>query len=388
MTTTITHPPILWKQVLGLTALQSAIGLMWVTYSAYLPQLLGEFGLPAQTAGLLLIVESALSIVLEPLMGRLSDRARHRFGTGFPFIAVGVILSGALFLAIPALAFLPASLRNLALFVLIAWAAAMTIFRSPALALLRKYGKLDRLPIAASLITLTTGLIGTTQPFVNQALLRLGALPTFAIGSFLLLGTTAILRSIDPPEAPIISPPLSPPRLSLMTIAAIGLCVGFGNRLLMDAIGKSSLLFQLEQRGFLLAVVLAVLAVPAGFLATKLGVKRSLRGALLLTLLGCVLLLLPLPVIFTLFLLIPCLSLIANSVVPFAIATLPPETTGFGVGLYFAGFAAAATLFAWLFPQPTLLSPLLEIGLGAIAFAITVFCVTRLPEVQPSSPPV
>ncbi|WP_219904345.1 hypothetical protein [Stenomitos frigidus] len=65
--------PVLWAQVMGLAAVQGAITLTWVVYNLYLPQLLGQLGLP-QTIGVsLLIVESLLAIVLEPLMGSGSD---------------------------------------------------------------------------------------------------------------------------------------------------------------------------------------------------------------------------------------------------------------------------------------------------------------------------
>jgi len=46
-----------------------AITLTWVIYNLYLPQLLGQFGFPKQLAVGLLILENALAVVMEPLMG-------------------------------------------------------------------------------------------------------------------------------------------------------------------------------------------------------------------------------------------------------------------------------------------------------------------------------
>jgi Na+/melibiose symporter-like transporter len=95
------QPSILWVQVLALAGLQAAITLTWLVYNLYLPKLLTQFGFPASLAVGLLVLENALSVVLEPLMGGLSDQAIRWLGSRFPFISAGVILASTLFIAIP-----------------------------------------------------------------------------------------------------------------------------------------------------------------------------------------------------------------------------------------------------------------------------------------------
>ncbi|GAB4154043.1 MAG: hypothetical protein Fur0046_33980 [Cyanobacteria bacterium J069] len=61
--------------MLGLTAVQSAISLMWVIYGAYVPQLLEQFGMP---------ISLALAIAFQPLMERWFDGAQRWVGVQPP----------------------------------------------------------------------------------------------------------------------------------------------------------------------------------------------------------------------------------------------------------------------------------------------------------------
>ncbi|HIK40774.1 hypothetical protein [Thermoleptolyngbya sp. M55_K2018_002] len=62
MTSPVGRSPVLWRQVLGLAAVQSAITLMWVMYGAYVPQLLEQFGLPISLGVAIAALENALAI--------------------------------------------------------------------------------------------------------------------------------------------------------------------------------------------------------------------------------------------------------------------------------------------------------------------------------------
>jgi ABC-type uncharacterized transport system permease subunit len=91
---------------LVLVGLQGAITLTWLVDNAYLPQLLTQFGFPASLAAGLMVIENALAVVMEALMGDfplggVSVQNQLKFGTCFPFISIDVILSSTLFVAIP-----------------------------------------------------------------------------------------------------------------------------------------------------------------------------------------------------------------------------------------------------------------------------------------------
>lgn len=388
---------ILWPQVLGLTALQGAISLMWVVYGLYLPQLLEQVGMPSQAALTLVVVENGIAIALEPIMGGLSDRAYRWMGSWFPFITVGVIASSALFIAIPLLAIagnFSDVMRWVVLFVLVAWSLAMTIFHSPTLSLLRRYASIEGIPIANSLLTLMSSLISAPKPMVNQWILGFGPVITFTVGSLVLLGSAALLRSIDASggSTSSMSSKSSWPRwfwLTLMLIPILGLSIGWGIRMEMATVSKAfqAYLPAVSLDGVMMAIAIgiAIIAIPAGFLATVWGTRRTLYLGLALAVVASGLIV-ALPISAVLYggavLLAIALSLISNGAYPMVLSLVPAARSGLGMGLYLGGVAASTCLFGAFFwrleGQPLLVS----MAIGGAAFLLTGVCV----RVAPKSP--
>jgi hypothetical protein len=272
---------VLWLQVCGLAMVQGAITLSWVIYNFYLPKLLVQFGFPKSLAVSLLILENALAVFMEPLMGSLSDNKQRWFASRFPFITVGVLLSSALFIAIPCVVtFVPPT--TVFKFILpplvVAWALAMTVFRSPVLSLLGRYAMPKSLPMAVSVLTLIGGIIGSFRIAANDLLLSFGPVVTFAFGSFVLLGSAAVLRLIHPPEVVSDQPvdkhqaqsPLPISFQALGSIFVLGGSFAWGYRLLFDAVSKF-LKIQLNTDNIQLQMVIfgiaiAIAALPAGLI--------------------------------------------------------------------------------------------------------------------------
>ncbi|MBE9099393.1 MFS transporter [Vacuolonema iberomarrocanum] len=384
--------------------MQGSITLLWVIYVAYLPEFLGEFGLPLRVATILLIVENLLSAATEPLMGNFSDRSQRWVGTRFPFIAFGIILSSILFLALPIVAFAGGLsgpvLQGLVIMLLVSWALAMTIFRSPVLSLLGRYAISSQLPFAASILTLVGALASAVAPLANQALLQLGAPLTFVGGTLILLGAAIYLRRVVPP-ASIEVPrqtrssanralPAFPLRnLIFVFLTGMGITIGF--RLLLfvlpaavpaesSALGRSILLM------FFGAIALS--ALPMGAWAVRLGTVRALLlglGSLAVELL----LLFWFSSLAALMLVVAVLagftfSLVSNCTLPFALSLVPPARAALGTGLFFGGGAMGSSLFFSLFQDPTL-----AIGsvFGAIAFLCAAFCVVLCRPLVPATAP-
>jgi len=70
---------IRWLQVWSLASVQGAISLTWIVYRVYLPKFIEQvFAYPPnqaqQFAELLLVIETAIAVIVEPLFGGLSDR--------------------------------------------------------------------------------------------------------------------------------------------------------------------------------------------------------------------------------------------------------------------------------------------------------------------------
>jgi MFS family permease len=369
---------------------------MWAIHGLYLPQILEQIGMPAQASLPLVVVEHGLAIALEPLLGGLSDRTQRRADSRFSFVTVGVIAASALFVAIPLLALIGNVndvLRWFVLFVLVGWALAMTIFHSPSLALLRRYASGDGLPIANSLITLIVSLVSAPKLLFNQWLLGLGPAITFIVGALVLLGTAALLRAID---APGISSSYGykntwPPYflLTLTLIPVIGLGVGWGIRMEMDTISKT---FQahlptvgLDWLIMAIAIGVAILAIPAGLLASFWGTRRTLQLGFTLAIVASVLMVfVPIQaVLYTgVIVLAIALSLISNGAFPFILALVPASRAGLGMGLYLGGIAASTSMFGAFLLKLEAQTATASMLMGAIAFLLAALCVLAVPKSQ------
>jgi Na+/melibiose symporter-like transporter len=381
---------VLWLQVWGLAAVQGAIALTWVIYNLYLLKLLTQFGFPKEFATGVLVLENILAAVMEPLMGGFSDRAQRWVGTRFPFISVGIILSSALFIAIPAFVAFNApttAMRWVLPVLLVSWALAMTVFRSPALSLLGRYAFGTNLPQAASILTLVGGLAGAMGPLANQFILNLGPVFTFSIGSFTLLVAATALRMVNPDRSvqqPIsASAPssqlssswrqISLARLALVFGAGVGVALGF--RLMMQVFPRI-LDTQVPgaNKGLILGgifIALALTAIPAGTLATRLGNRQAMIFGLAAMAGFTALMVLTRNGVLASAIAIAlgaAFSLVSNGTIPFALSMVPPDKAGLGTGIYFSGGAVASSVFGTLFSQPQSLSPFVGALLGALAF--------------------
>jgi hypothetical protein len=381
---------ILWRQVGGVAALQGAITLTWMLYRLYLPQLLAGFGFPGLDRAIG-ILEDALAVAIEPFAGWLSDKQRRWMGTRFPIIVVSAILSSVLFIMIPAIFILgnPASFWRLILpVVIVAWAVAMAMFRSPAVSLLGKYASQTQLPQAMSLLVLAGGVVGAIKPVTSDFILGLGPAFTFAIGSFALLAAVAFLRSVNPDAtvSELSSDTGIDDRVSILSlglIAITGMAVAWGSRAMAERILPDVLATQMPGIDIKLLMMgvgfaLAFASLPAAKVAVRVGNQRALLGGLATT---AVLLLvmafsqgavamsaIVMAAIFS-------YSLVANGTVPFALSLVPPLRGGLGVGIYFGGFSLGMTLYSIVFGTPLEVSVVKVAFIGAIAFLVAGVCV-------------
>lgn len=403
MTASVSSRRVLWLQVWGLATVQGAIALMWVIYNLYLADLLIQVGFPRGLAVGLLVLENLLAMVMEPLMGSFSDRAQQWVGSRFPVIAVGVVLAAVCFILIPfavVFGWDSGAARWLLPIILVAWALAMTVFRSPALSLLGRYAFATHLPQAASILTLVGGVAGAMGPLASEFILGLGPVVAFGLGSFVLLVAAGALRLFDPDRTikpldtaankadgsrAIAHPPVSIPALGLIFGAGVG--VGLGFRLLMlsfpqlvqaQAVDNPSLIVGL------IFIALAVTAIPAGTLTTRLGNRLGMMIGLAAMAIFCGLMILMQGLVTAAGLAIAlgtAFSLVSNSTIPFALSLVPPDKAGLGTGIYFSGGALASSLFGVLIARLESI-PTSTSGVGsAIAFLAAAVCVAL--SVQP-----
>ncbi|MGL5081196.1 MAG: MFS transporter [Microcoleaceae cyanobacterium] len=380
---------ILWRQVLGLAGLQGAITLCWLIYHLYFPQLLAGVGMSGWGQTVILL-ESILAIVLEPIAGSLSDRQKHWLGTRFPIIGLGVILASALFIAIPIVFGLGQPVQGFRFLlpgVLIAWAGVMALFRSPATALLGQYAKATVLPQAMSVLVLVGGLVRAIQPIASDLILSWGPNITFTLGSLTLLLAVIGLRSLNPNE-------INPQGLTAQPVAqrtsfkvfcqglgsiiGLGISIAWGTRLMLGEILPAVLVnavpnTNLKLLSFAILALLAMAALPAGRFAVKVGNRQALLMGLLTTA-GIVMVMAysqgTLSVFLALLVTVASYSLVANGAVPFALSAVPVNQGGLGVGLYFSGFSLGMALYDGVMPGFGQLSLVAKAGIAAIAFLL------------------
>jgi MFS family permease len=348
---------IRWLGIVALAALYGAFTFGWVIYRIHLPELLTQFKFSAEVAPKLLLIEAILAIGLEPLMGKISDRMAQRRGTRLPLIVLGVGLASAFFVAIPAWATFvsPDEVWRWGLpGLLIVWAIVMSMFRSPAIALLGQYASTTNLPLAASGLTFAAGIAGATAPLAKQFVLDLGAGVAFTAAAILLLATAAALRFFALAASEML-PSDTGDRYSLSRLCLIfvtGLAVTLAFRLAIETFPKI-LKTQLPQVNPALLIgavflALALAAVPTGIFA----VRSGNRQAMLLGMLGAAGFLGLMTFTHSLFtgLIVAaglgiCFSLVINGTLPFALSLVPPRQAGLGIGVFFGGGAAATSLF-------------------------------------------
>jgi MFS family permease len=74
---------------------------VWNFYDAQVPASIGEYTTSAALIGLLMGIDNILGILIQPLVGYISDRTRTRWGRRIPFIVVGTPIAAVFFVLIP-----------------------------------------------------------------------------------------------------------------------------------------------------------------------------------------------------------------------------------------------------------------------------------------------
>lgn len=419
------RPKILWLQVSALATIQGAVVLAWVVYNLYLQKLLETFGFSPGTATIVVFVENLLATLIEPVMGGLSDLSQRWLGSRFPFIAVGIVLSAALFILIPTVWILGdwgqalELLRPLFPVVLVLWALAMTIFRSPALSLLKRYALNSRLTQAASLLTLTEGIARGLGFLTSPWILKIGPVFAFGLGSLALLASAIVLllvkpnsqvetqksltgkSEVDPERSMLLKEPstiagadpsatvqsgtipiaLSFAKIGLIFGAGVGVSLGF--RLFMATFSR--ILKQIEIPEVTTRVILGSLflsmsltSLPLGNLGMRLGTRRGmLVGLTLMAGLCSSIALISSPGLgmFVAISVGAAFSLVSNATVPFALSLVPTERSGLGTAIYFSGGSIAATLLSGTLAKLQNVNPAVAALLGAVSFLLAGFFV-------------
>jgi hypothetical protein len=394
MKTSTQTPKTDWQPVLAMALMQGAIVLCWIVYRMYIPDLLGQFGFPKDSSVVILAIEGFLAVLIEPLFGSLSDRQKTLWGLKGPFVTIGVLLSAGLLIILPSIVLLgnPDSfIRWLFVALVILWAMAMAMFRSPMLARLGEFACQRDWPYAASVLTLVGTLAGTLAlPASKQIVKGLGAGSAFAISSIILLLSATLLNRSQTTQVrlpDITADERQPATQNLFLVALTGCTITMGVILTQQLIG----LVGKEQTPMLMTLFLAVQLVtvlPIGLAAKQWGNLQTMLGGLIALAIGFSMLILPGLHAVAVLLLGVGMSCVGVGTIPFALSMVPLSRGGLGIGFYFGGASLAGALFN-VFMSVARQLPLFPgwtVGLVSLAIAMVALWIGRSMVVKPDSP--
>ncbi len=290
--------PFPWRFTFVLGLGFFGISLVWPIFNNFVPLLLADRGVGPALIGFILTWDNYFNIVVQPLAGALSDRTRTRWGRRLPWLMVGAPLAAVAYALIPwaptvGWMMLAIGLANFAL----------ALFRSPTIALLGDLFRPEERSQANGVINFMGGVGAILAFVVGGALYNLAeglwgkqaaeAAP-FAFGAgMLLLAAGAVVWGVREPAPQGPPPPLRWPGWRLRSWR-LDAQPGFGRLLLalvawfwaysileawLSSFGRFTLGLSPGDIALYTAVLpltFVVAAIPAGWVAARLGRKRTI----------------------------------------------------------------------------------------------------------------
>ena len=297
-------PRPLLLRLIGIGAGSLALAAIWGLYNVFMPLLLGAFIESRAVRGAIMGLDNVIAIVLIPVVGAWSDRIDGRWGRRLPFLLVGVPLTALAFALLP---WATAALWTL-LVVDVVFLLAITVYRAPLVALMPDHVPPDDRGVANGVITLMAAIGGILALLVIAPSFDRASWLPFVLAAVLALVTLLVLLASaqrHPPfvasgavaeEAPLLSALLRDVRAlgeadrrgpALLLLGLFCCFFGFAaveaqfSVMATETLGTSG--GEAGQLLGLASVAFALLALPAGFVARRMGGLRTMRlGALLL----------------------------------------------------------------------------------------------------------
>ncbi len=176
---------------IGLAFFSSEIA--WALYNAQVPLILETYLSSLFMIGLLMALDNIIGVILQPIMGSISDNTRTKFGRRMPFLLVGIPL-GALFFAL-----IPTQTSLLMLFLwMLFFGISMGFYRAQAVSIMPDFVKPVHRSKGNGIINLMGGLgvtIGYGFSYLIDAFssVQVGRQVTFIIISLIMLVALVVL---------------------------------------------------------------------------------------------------------------------------------------------------------------------------------------------------
>ena len=171
-------------------------GISWSLYNTQVSQQLDNYFTGVLIAGIivgaLMTLDNLVGVIIQPIMGSLSDNTRTKYGRRMPYIIVGVILSAIFFSLIPT-GFPPTGSLGLLIVWMFLFSISMGSYRSQAVALMPDFVRPVHRSKANAVINIMGGIgaiVAYTMSLVSD---YIGLQVTFIIASVIMIAALIVL---------------------------------------------------------------------------------------------------------------------------------------------------------------------------------------------------
>jgi len=270
------------------------ISITWSLYNSFVPVFLNKYIESAFIIGIIMTFDNIAAITLQPFFGALSDRTGTRYGRRMPFLLVGIPVSAAFFSLIP----YEFSLASL-IAIVMCFNIAMSVYRAPTVALMPDLTPSPLRSKANGIINFMGGLGALLAYFIGSRIYDYDRhLPFVGTALLMVLAVIVLYKSIKEPPAPVeenkegsglvaaFGEILSDrDRSALYLLFAIFFWfIGYqGVETLFTLYGVKYLGIKESAAALTLGFFsfsFLIFAIPSGFLATRIGRKRTIKAGL------------------------------------------------------------------------------------------------------------
>lgn len=271
------------------------ISITWSLYNSFVPIFLNRYISSAFIIGLIMTFDNIAAITLQPFFGALSDRTNTKYGRRMPYLLIGIPVSAAFFFLIP----YEFSLASL-IAIVMCFNVIMSIYRAPTVALMPDLTPSPLRSKANGIINFMGGFGALLAYFVGSKIYDYDKhMPFIGTSILMILAIIVLYKTIKEPSAPALDDKESSGIISafgeilsdsdksalFMLFAIFFWFIGYqGIEALFTLYGVKYLGIKESAAALTLgffSLSFLIFAIPSGFIATRIGRKRTIKIGIL-----------------------------------------------------------------------------------------------------------
>lgn len=268
-----------------------AISIMWSVYNAFIPKILDNFITSTTLIGFIMTVDNYFAIFMQPAVGNKSDNINTRFGKRMPFIMAGMPLASIFIILLANYTSFPMLILFLVLTNL-----CMSIFRSPVISLMPDITYKENRSKANGIINFMGGIGAVTAYFIGSRLWDIDERFPFYLAAILMFISFIVIFTFIKEKRNVIEYEKAEEKIGLFKSIKslrerkdalsllLAICSWFiayqGVETFFTLYGEKYLHLETSAASFSLTFIslsFLVFAIPAGFVGTKLGKKKTIK---------------------------------------------------------------------------------------------------------------